>query len=64
MTEQEYIAATNLTKIRAAAAVLRDIIPGFDGVVTDETIGPIRSGLAELQERLNKKVSAMCGDEE
>ena len=36
MKENEYITACNRVKVSAALVILRDTLPGYDGVITDE----------------------------
>jgi hypothetical protein len=52
VTETEYIACTNLAKIISAESILRDVLPGFDGVTTDAKMMPIKRALAEMREGL------------
>jgi hypothetical protein len=59
MTEQEYIAATNLAKVRMAIHVVRDILPGFDGVTTDESQSKIMQALCDWQEGLQVVVKCV-----
>lgn len=54
MTEREYIDATNLAKIRAAKAILRDVLPmsEWDGALLHDALQP----LSDLEDRLTKSV--------
>ena len=54
MTEREYIDATNLAKVRAAKAILRDVLPmgaWQEGLLKD-SFGP----LCSLEDRLTRDV--------
>ena len=57
MTEAEYIAATNLTKARIAKTIVHDILPGFDGVTTDEERSELLRILSKWCDGLSAKVS-------
>jgi len=54
MTEREYIDATNLAKIRAAKAILRDLMP-MCGLDENQLSAAINS-LDKWEQRLNKAV--------
>lgn len=56
MTEQEYIDATNLAKVRAALAIVREILPGSSGV-TQVQQGVITGILCEWSDHLFRNVS-------
>lgn len=56
MTETEYITATNRVKITLAIAMLRDVLPGFDGVTTKENMPPIMRQLIEMEGALFGKI--------
>lgn len=56
MTETEYITATNRLKITLAIAILRDVLPGFDGVTTKENMPPIMRQLIEMEGALFGKI--------
>jgi len=61
MTENEYISATNLTKARIALHVVRDILPGFDGVTTDEEQTQIQRILSKWIDGLEKVTQENAG---
>lgn len=54
MTEQEYIDATNLTKLRTAQTILRDCLFLDEKDENDASIS--RQRIAELIDKLEKKV--------
>lgn len=56
MTETEYITATNRVKITAAIGLLRDVLPGFDGVTTKENVPSILGALIDMEHALFGKV--------
>lgn len=58
MTEAEYIAATNLAKVRIAISVVSEILPGFDGVTTDEGQQIILGELYKWQDDLTAIVKS------
>ena len=55
--EVNYIRITNLVKIQIATRILRDILPNFDGVITDHELREIIVKLSEFQKRLSNKIS-------
>lgn len=55
MTEQEYINATNLAKIRAAKAVLRDLFPS--GPLTEKDLDSILGAAIRIEDKLAKAVT-------
>lgn len=57
MTESEYIAATNLAKTRIAKTIVHDILPGFDGVTTDEERTELLRILSKWCDELSAKFS-------
>ena len=59
MTEKEYIAATNLTKARMAAMMVREILTGFDGVTTEEEQTTVCRILWDWSDRLHEVVREM-----
>lgn len=56
MTETEYIAATNLAKIRCALASLRDVMPDIDGVVTQVEMSMVTCLLHDLSDKLHERI--------
>jgi hypothetical protein len=61
MTEKDYIIATNLAKARMAATIVREILPGFDGVTTEEEITTVARILWDWSDRLHKIISDDMG---
>jgi len=55
MREKDYIAATNLAKVRIAVDVLRDVIPD-DGTIDSEALAVIVARLVRWRIALEKKV--------
>lgn len=55
MTEREYIDATNLAKVRAAKAILRDVLPmgSWEAGLLADSFAP----LVSLEDRLSKAAS-------
>lgn len=56
MTEQEYIDATNLAKVRCALAVLREIILLDGSTVPPGEHGLVMRTVCDWKERLTEKV--------
>jgi translation initiation factor 2B subunit (eIF-2B alpha/beta/delta family) len=56
MTQQEFIDATNLAKVRSALAVLREIITQDKGTITTKGYSRAVRSVAALDEKLSKKV--------
>lgn len=56
MKESEYILVRNLSNITTALNLLRDTLPGFDGVVTEKELKATRSQLAEWQDKIHQKI--------
>ena len=53
MTEQEYIVATNLAKIRAAKAILSDVTEGHDFKTPPGRYREVLQGLAYLENNIH-----------
>ncbi|HEU4340994.1 MAG TPA: hypothetical protein VFU31_05435 [Candidatus Binatia bacterium] len=56
MNEKEYILIGNLANIKTAINVIRDTLPGFDGVLTEEGKREILLKLIDLRDKMQKKV--------
>lgn len=56
MTENEYIAATNLANARMAMNIVQDITTGFDGVTTQEEKADVMHILYDWVDGLAAKV--------
>jgi len=53
MTESQYTLATDLTKIRCAQGVLRQIVPSINDQIPDQEYRQVMGLLADWAERVN-----------
>ena len=56
MTEQEYIDATDLQKLKSAILILRDITPPNSKVLPSDKFGVVVETLQEWRDELYKQV--------
>lgn len=56
MTEQDWIIATNQTKVNAAIKILQDVLPGEEWGISKEQRGSILDELHIISEQLSKAV--------
>ena len=59
MTEKDYIAATNRVKVSMAIYAIKDLLPGFDGVIEDEDRVRVIKQLYEWEDKLFKIIDNM-----
>ncbi|MEN3291179.1 MAG: hypothetical protein V7642_432 [Burkholderiales bacterium] len=52
MEDPDFILATNYEKVRIAMEIIRDVVPGFDGVITHEDRTCVMSILEKWQDGL------------
>jgi hypothetical protein len=62
MTEGEYIRASNLARIKAAMAIIQQIIPDYG--VTAKELSAIVEKLEEAQKRISMTIEVKSNDRE
>ena len=54
MKEEDYVKATNRVKVSTALTIMRDVLPGDDGGISDREHSEIVSVLSKLETKLFK----------
>ncbi len=63
MKEVDYIRATNVARAKIALEIVRDIMPGFDGVVTEEDHTKVRKILSGWTDGLFAAITDREGEQ-
>lgn len=61
MDENDYLTVTNRVKISMAIHAIKDILPGFDGVTTDDGQKELLKVLYDWEEKLFTKINTDNG---
>ena len=63
MTELEYIRATHLARVRIMQHILRELLPGFDDVITEDDKRAVGEQLGIWADELFAKIDTEPGVE-
>lgn len=64
MTEKDYITITNLVKVIQAKVILKDVLPGFDDVISEKQWREIIKALKEWEIKLFEKTDRIMHPED